>query len=144
LGRSKEAVEEEKKRIAILQRQTNHDRNWSKTMSEAYGSLSWYQLFTRDFAGALASGQEAHKLDPANVFSETNRAHALLFLGRIQEAEEIYFQHRGEKVFEDSDEKWEQAVLNDFDDLEKAGITSPEFVRLRVDLKPPAKTADSH
>ncbi|MGA2262763.1 MAG: hypothetical protein ABSH28_15180, partial [Acidobacteriota bacterium] len=102
-------------------------------------SLSWYQLFARDFAGALASSEEAINLDRANLAAETNHAHALLFLDRAQEAEAIYLQHRGEKVFAGSDEKWEQAILTDFDDLEKAEITHPGIARLRVILKPPSK-----
>ncbi len=71
--------------------------------------------------------------------AQTNRAHALLFLGRTKEAEAVYLGHRGEKVFANSDEKWEDAILTDFDDLSKAGITNPEFARLRALLKPPAK-----
>jgi tetratricopeptide (TPR) repeat protein len=139
LGRWNEAVDAEKTRIAFIQRQTKHDSDWSKTMAGAYVSLSWYQLFARDFAGALASSDEAINLDRTNLAAETNHAHALLFLDRAQEAEAIYLQHRGEKVFAGSDEKWEQAILTDFDDLEKAGITHPEFARLRVILKPPSK-----
>jgi tetratricopeptide (TPR) repeat protein len=139
MKRWKEAVEAEKTRIAFIHRQTKHDSDWSKTLAGAYVSLSWYQLFARDFAGALTSSEEAINLDRANLAAETNHAHALLFLDRAQEAEAIYLQHRGEKVFSGSDEKWEQAILTDFDDLEKAGITHPEFARLRVILKPPSK-----
>jgi len=78
-------------------------------------------------------------LDPKDLVAQTNRAHALLFLGRTKEAEAIYLGHRGENVFTNSEEKWEQAILGDFDDLEKAGLTNPEIARIRALLKAPAK-----
>jgi hypothetical protein len=101
--------------------------------------LAWYQLFARDFAGSLAASDEAVKLDPKDLAAQTNRAHALVLLGRVKEAEAIYLGHRGEKVFANSDEKWEDAILTDFDDLARGGITNPEFVRIRAQLKPPSK-----
>jgi len=139
LERPKEAVHAGKSYVAFVQRQTKHDTEWSKTLSGAYVGLAFAQLFNRDFAGSLASSDEAMKLNPKDLVAQTNRAHALLFLGRTKEAEAIYLGHRGEKVFAGSDEKWEEAILGDFDDLEKAGLTHPEFARLRSLLKPPAK-----
>ena len=135
----KEAVEAAKTYVAFLQRQTNHDSEWSNALSGAYVELAWYQLFVRNFAGSLASSDQAVKLNPKDLAAQTNRAHALLFLGRTKDAETIYLQHRGEKVFSGSDEKWETAILGDFDDLERAGITHPEFARLRGLLKAQTK-----
>jgi tetratricopeptide (TPR) repeat protein len=139
LDRWKEAVDAQKIYIAALQHKPNHDRQWASTLSGADVAMAFYQLFTRDFAGALASSDEALKLDPKSLIAQTNRAHALLFLGRTKEAEAIYLGHRGETVFTNSDEKWEPAILGDFDDLEKAGLTNPEIARIRALLKAPAK-----
>jgi len=139
LERWKEAVDAQKSYIAWLQRQPKHDAEWSNSLSGADVGLAWYQLFNRDFAGSLASSDEAIKLDPKDLAAHTNRAHALLFLGRTKEAEAVYLGHRGEKVFANSDQKWEDAILTDFDDLSKAGITNPAFARLRALLKAPAK-----
>lgn len=139
LDRWKEAVDAQKIYIATLQRRPNHDHQWATTMSGADVALAFYQLFARDFAGALAASDEALRLDPKSLIAQTNRAHALLFLGRTKEAEAIYLGHRGETVFTNSDEKWEPAILGDFDDLEKAGLTNPEIERIRALLKPPAK-----
>jgi tetratricopeptide (TPR) repeat protein len=139
LDRPKEAVDAEKNYIAWVQRQPTHDGAWSIRLSAAQGSLAWYEIFIHDYAGSLASSDEAIRLDPKNLGAQTNRAHALLFLGRTKDAEAIYLGHRGEKVFANSDEKWEAAILTDFDDMEKAGITNPEFARIRALLKPPAK-----
>jgi hypothetical protein len=139
LARPKEAVDAEKNYIAWLQRQPTHDAAWTDTLANAEGSLAWYQIFIRDFAGSLASSDESLRLNPKDLATQTNRAHALLFLGRTKDADAIYLGHRGEKVFANSDEKWEQAILTDFDDLEAGGLTNPEFARIRALLKAPAK-----
>jgi len=139
LDRAKEAVDAQKNYVAWLQRETNHDAAWSNSLSGAYVGLAWFQIFTHDFAGSLASSDEALKLNPKDLAAQTNRAHALLFLGRTKDADAIYLGHRGEKVFANSDEKWEDAILGDFDDLEKGGVANPNFARLRALLKAPAK-----
>jgi hypothetical protein len=48
----------------------------------------------------------------------------------------MYFNHVGERIGEKT---WEQVVLQDFDRLEKNGIVSPEFARLRELLKQAAE-----
>jgi len=139
LDRPQEAVDAEKNYIAWLQRRPTHDVQWTNTFAGAEVSLAWYEIFIHDYAGSLAMSDEAIKLDPKDLAAQTNRAHALVFLGRTKDAEAIYLGHRGEKVFANSDEKWEDAILNDFDDLEKAGLANPEFARVRGLLKPAAK-----
>ncbi len=100
-------------------------------MYGAYLALSWYQLFARDFAGTLASTDAGRRAEGAGLAIETNRAHALLFLGRIPEAEGIYRAHIGEKMGSGDARPWEQAILQDLDDLEKGGLTHPEIARIR-------------
>lgn len=93
----------------------------------------------RDFAGALATSETGLKLDPSYRPLETNHAHALMFLGRTPEAETLYLQYRGKKVFGDSGDNWEQVILDDFKSLEGEGITSPEMAHVRDLLKPTPK-----
>jgi len=90
--------------------------------------LAWYQLHTKDFSGALASSEEGLKLDPAKIVLDTNRAHALLFLGRTQEAEDVYRKHLGEKT---SQGPWEKVILDDLKVLEEDGLSYPGFARIR-------------
>jgi tetratricopeptide (TPR) repeat protein len=135
LKRYQEAIEAEKTEIAFYLRQTSHDKDWATSLGGAYVGLSWYRLFVRDFVGALASSEEALKLEPGDLPAETNHAHALLFLGRFEEAKDIYLKHRGEKVYKNSDTKWEATILKDFSDLQKAGITSPDVEKIRELLK---------
>ena len=91
------------------------------------------------FAGVLAASEAGLALDPAYLSLLAKRAHAYLFLGQIREAEQIYRGHRGEVVDAKSKRTWEQVVLKDFDDLEKAGLTHPEFARIRELLKTEVK-----
>ena len=96
----------------------------------AEASLSWTQLLARDFQGALATASRAAQAGVVDLPLERNHAHALLFLGRIAEAKAIYLKHLGEQS-EQSGKTWEQVVLEDFDELEKNGLTSPEIPQLR-------------
>jgi hypothetical protein len=94
-------------------------------------NLSWCQLYTKDFPAALGSTEAGLKLHPASLPLQTNRAHALLFLGRTAEAEELYRKYIGQKIEADSQKTWEQVVLDDFDQLEKDGLHNPQFDRIR-------------
>jgi hypothetical protein len=102
-----------------------------------YLGLSWSQLHTRDFAGALVSAEAGLKLDQHYLPIETNRAHALLFLGRTEEARKLYLSHVGMKITEMNDKLWQDVVIADFDELEKDGMPNPEFAALRVLLRQP-------
>lgn len=92
---------------------------------------SWHQLLAKDNAGALASTEAGRKVDPENLFVETNRAHALLFLGRTKEAEEIYRKYIGQKIRANSTKTWEETIREDFDAMEKNGLRHPDFESLR-------------
>jgi tetratricopeptide (TPR) repeat protein len=142
LERWKEAVDTQEAEVASIKSQPKHDADWSSNMEGAYVSLAWYELFTRDFDGSLTASEDARKLDATDLTAETNHAHALLFLKRFPEAEAIYVQHRGEKMSADSDQIWNQVVFGDFDDLQKAGIitpdVAPEVAHIRELLKPPS------
>jgi tetratricopeptide (TPR) repeat protein len=136
----KDAVAAEKSLIDVLlfkERQTPAEES-THAIRNAYVSLAWYQLFNRDFAGALSASEEGLKLDPGFLPTDTNRAHALLFLGRTEEAEKVYKQHLGETETS-SGRKWEQVILADFADLENAGVTNTEFARIRKYLEPQSK-----
>ena len=78
----------------------------------------------RDFAKALEAADEAIALAPEKIWIYTNRAHALMFLGRVEEARALYLQYRvtrnvlGEK-------SCESAILDGFAELRKAELASP-------------------
>jgi hypothetical protein len=82
------AVEIEKAEMASA------GRLGAKTVVELI-NVAWYALLAHDFKTALAASSRAHALGPANLAVETNRAHALLFVGRLGEARALYFAHKG-------------------------------------------------
>jgi tetratricopeptide (TPR) repeat protein len=130
-GRWPEALTAQQELVTLIRKSDaidDTDRN--KLLSHEYVRLSWYQLHTRDFAGALASCEAGEHLDPGSLLLKTNHAHALLFLGRANDAEELYRQYIGQKV--SGQTTWEETVLKDLSDLEKAGLTDPGFGRIRA------------
>jgi hypothetical protein len=75
------------------------------------------------FSNGLAAADLAISFAPNETWLYTNRAHALMFLGRVDEARAIYLQHRGEKI--EDDRKWETAILADFAELRRKGHVHP-------------------
>ena len=62
------------------------------------------------------------------MWIETNRARALLFLGRFHEAEAVYLEHK-DKPLSDT-RNFVQAVKADFVDFRKFGIDTLEMKRI--------------
>jgi tetratricopeptide (TPR) repeat protein len=80
-------------------------------------------VLARDFAKALGAVDQAIE-HTDDIWLYTNRAHALMFLGRIEEARALYLKYRGESGTPDG-RSWVVAVLQDFAELRKNGLTSP-------------------
>ena len=55
--------------------------------------------------------------------SDHDRVHALMLLGRVDEARAVYLNFRGQKL--ENGKSWETVILEDFAELRKAGITHP-------------------
>jgi TPR repeat protein len=87
--------------------------------ASALNSLSRYQLFDRQFETALASSNRAMELQP-NAYV-INYTHALMFLGRESEARALHLKYKGQLTVEGSG-LWEDVILKDFSELEKAGL----------------------
>ena len=93
-------------------------------MISSYGGLSYKMIKARDFAIALQAADEAIALAPGLMWLYTNRAHALMFLGRVREAHLVYLSFRGQQKVQ-KDKSWEAVVLEDFAELRKAGLSHP-------------------
>jgi hypothetical protein len=98
--------------------------------SDTVVGLSWSQLMLKDFSGVLETASTATKDGISDLRLDENRAHALLLLGRTDEAQAIYLKHAGQ-MMPDGNKTWRQSVLDDFVELEKNGIVSPEFSKVR-------------
>jgi tetratricopeptide (TPR) repeat protein len=116
----------------------------SKT-ADALGGLAWYGLFAREFDEALAATERARTLAPNLIWIETNRAHVLLFLGRLREARALYLRYRGQRIVQNNNTIWEEVIGEDFEAFRKAGLSRAVFkinrssVRRLDPLGPPAR-----
>jgi len=99
-------------------------------LSNAYGSLAWYQLFAKDFAAAEQAARKGLEVDPSQQWINTNLALSLLYQGKYEEAEAVYVRFK-DQPFNDSMD-FKTAFLQDLADLEAIGITHPDVEKVRA------------
>ena len=87
--------------------------------------VSFGALRARDFSRALSAADESLILKGDDLVVVGNRAHALMFLGRRDEARAIYLAHKGKTLSADAGNAWEKRVAADFAELRKAGMDDP-------------------
>ena len=63
---------------------------------------------------------------------QPRRAHALMFLGRGEEAKALYLAHKGEVSM--SGKLWEQVIVEDFAKFREAGLTHPMMADIEKEL----------
>jgi hypothetical protein len=97
---------------------------WQRDLAMDLGSLSFVLLATGDASAALAAADRSLAILPGDTWLHVNRAHALLFLDRVEEARAIYLKYRGTPNVIGSS-SWEEIVIGDFADLRKAGLARP-------------------
>lgn len=93
------------------------------TPAAGIGGLAYKFILASEFAKALDAADFAIALEPDAIWMQGNRAHALMFLGKVDQAREIYLRYRGQKS--NGDKLWEADVKDDFADLRKHGLTNP-------------------
>jgi len=93
--------------------------NYQRTIAQHYTCISYNCLFVNDFLQSEQCARKALEADSSYVLSKTNLAHALLFQNRFSEAEPIY-KELSQTIYQNN-ETYSKAILNDFDELEKAG-----------------------
>ena len=134
-GRYDEALRLEEALAANLEaEETKSDGKPGAQTAPELNQVVWYALFAKDFTKALTVSDRAHILFPNNLEIETNRAHALMFIGRDEEAKTLYLAHKGEPVSEADKIIWEQAIAEDFEDFRKAGLTHPMMADIEKEL----------
>jgi tetratricopeptide (TPR) repeat protein len=87
------------------------------------GDLAFTFILARDFGNALQCADQAIALAPDEVWLYANRAHALMFLGREDEARALHLRYRGEKNV--LGKPWSTVILDDFAEMRKAGLMNP-------------------
>jgi tetratricopeptide (TPR) repeat protein len=103
----------------------------------AYGNLSWYLLFEKQFAESEHSVLEALKIADQNGLTDktkwvyTNLASSLLFQGKYEDAKKIYLELKDQEYVLDKTKTFKYFFLQDLDELEKAGITHPDVAKIQ-------------
>jgi TIR domain len=104
---------------------------------QAAGALSddaRQALLAKEFPKALALAEKAHALFPDGLVIEINRAHALMFMERGEEAKALYLAHKGKPVVEHFFKLWEGVIAGDFQELRQAGLTHPMMADIEKEL----------
>jgi tetratricopeptide (TPR) repeat protein/CHAT domain-containing protein len=109
----------------------------------ALSNVAWYALLARDFSEALAASERAHTLDPSDLAVETNRAHALLLLGRVGEARALYRRYKGKPMSLANNALWEDVIADDIEALEKSGVRVATLENINAKLGGKSSTANA-
>ena len=122
------------KTVRIESAETKQDGAPGKLTASSLTDLSWYLLNAGMSTQALEAAERANSLRPGNLVTETNRAHALMFVGRIEEARAIYSAHKGKKIADDGSDLWEKVIGDDFTALRKSGNVHPMMIEVERHL----------
>ncbi|MBV9827144.1 MAG: tetratricopeptide repeat protein [Alphaproteobacteria bacterium] len=107
-------------------------------LARGLGGLSWLLLLANRPGEALDSTEEALALAPTLLFVRINKAHALLLVGRFEEAYALYSEDKDKPR---PDGKTLAAVVReDFAELRKRGIETPAMSRIEALLPDSAPT----
>ena len=96
-----------------------------------YLSLAWYHLFDQNPREAIAASLKALELSPHNAaMIKVALAHSYLFDNQFDKAKALYLENQNAKI---SDERsFIQMVLDDFKELQEAGVTHPDIEKIKA------------
>ncbi len=114
--------------------ETKREGKPGKETARALQGVAWLVLFAREFTRALSVADRAHALLPDDLGIETNRAHALMFLERSEEAQTLYVAYKGKPMSEQDSSVWERVIAADFAEFRKAGLTHPMMADIEKEL----------
>jgi len=133
-GRYAEALQLQEALAAKVEAvETKREGKPGEETAQALSQAAWYALFAREFARALTFADRAHAVLADDLGIETNRAHALMFLGHGEESQALYRAHKGEAITQHGD-LWERAIAEDFAEFRKAGLTHPMMADIEKEL----------
>jgi hypothetical protein len=87
------------------------------------GEIAYNFVLARNFTTALEAADQAISFAPEKTWLYASRAHALMFLDHVNEARALYLKYKGQNV--SGGHLWDAAILQDFAELQKAGLTHP-------------------
>jgi len=138
-------LQEEHVQIITKREISEFGRIGFRTAEEEF-QLARDALFAQDFEKSLRASEQAMTVEPFRLLYLTNKAHALLHLGRDGEAIAIYMENRGKilggripvsgiMVGLYDRTLWEDVIADDFKRLAKAGISHPRIPEIELMLK---------
>jgi hypothetical protein len=118
-GRDSAALAAAERLVRVVER----DRAYGKAVTaRAMCNMAFCALCADQPEKALAASGRALAIAPDYLLCHKNRAHALLFLGRTDEARSVYLDHKGERV---GRRRWEVFVSKDFREFRNRGLDRP-------------------
>src|SRR5215831_1700228 len=90
--------------------ETEREGKPGEETAQALNSVAWYALFAREFTKALTVADRARALFRDDLMIETNRVHALMFVGRGEESKALYLAHKGKPLSEQDARLWERII----------------------------------
>jgi len=112
--------------------ETERNGKPGEATAAALQRVAWYALFAGEYVKALAVAERSHALFPDNLGIETNRAHALMFIGRERDAQLTYLAYKGKRLLNDA--SWESVIADDFSQFRNAGLTHPMMAEIEDEL----------
>lgn len=120
LQRFSDALRIAEKSVEALQPFSDLGVDVALDLADAQNNVAWYALFNHEFEKARDAADQAIAAAPQALSVKLNKAHALMFLDRSEEASLLYLAHQEEAVHEGM--SWNQAIKSDFSALRKAGL----------------------
>jgi tetratricopeptide (TPR) repeat protein len=131
-GEFARAADEQAKLVAeIEKREREKAGEPGAETATALLSVSWYRIFAGDFEGSIAASERGVAIRPDWLPLATNKAHALMFLGRAEEARSVYQRYKGQRVEKDGN-LWEQVIREDFQEFAKHGLKHAQIAEIEA------------
>jgi len=104
---------------------------YKSSLAYCYSVYAAYQLKNKNFELAESLARKSLETDSSFIYVNTNLALALLFQGKYEEAKKIYIEMNDKLINGEKSKKYKEAFLEDFDWLEKDGVTHPDIEKIR-------------
>ena len=114
--------------MEIVQEKYPQNANLLSIISEAYGNLSRFSLFSSQFAEAENAAIQALEIDTTQVGINSQLATSLLYQGKYNEAKKLYL---ASKDIPYQKGTYRTVFLNEISELEKAGIIHEDTKKIK-------------
>ena len=108
--------------IEQLDKYKDNIKDYPKEKASKLGSLAWYYIFNKEYKNAEEAVLKGLETDSTQTWIKTNLAHALLFQGKVLEAETLY-NKLGNTIYDEKEKiTYSQTLLDDFEQFEQEKI----------------------